>query len=251
MGAGNQCRIERFLFPEFVNSPVILTCERTVHDIPVAEHILVLMLGLSRQMHVSIRNQLKSHWDRPCGAELFGKTLGIIGFGSIGKYLATLVRPMGMKIIGWKRTVVRNPYPADEIWTGRKLEKLFSIADYIVIILPKTPETTHLINRKLLSRMKTSAFIINIGRGNALDENALVEVLRRKKIAGAGLDVFETEPLPKSSPLWKLPNVIITPHVGGYSPESDQRRTNLFCNNLKRYLQHKPLLYIVDKKLGY
>jgi len=250
-GAG----IERALTPAFVDSGVILTNASGIHEVQMSEHALGMMIALARRFVHYMRNQIKKNWDKSLGSsdidELFEKKLAVVGLGSIGEALAVRAKAFGMHVTGVKRNPSGYDGAADEVVGAGALERVMSEADYVVNLLPLTPETEGLISAELIAAMKVTAYFVNLGRGATVDQEALTDALLSGAIAGAGLDVFEEEPLPKRSKLWKLPNVIITPHVSGLSPRYWERATDLFCENLRRYRAGEKLLNLVDKKLGY
>ena len=243
--------VDRLLFPEFVNSPIMLTNSSGVHSIPISEHVLGMMLMFTRGFHESMRSQFQKKWERPTPSELYGKTLGIIGFGSIGERVGQLGKCCGMRVIGLKRNADYATASADEILPPDDLDILLGQSDFVVISLPLTPQTTHYISLKELKKMKNTAYLINISRGKTVKQADLIHALQSGIIGGAGLDVFEEEPLPPDSPLWEMKNVIITPHYAGSTPEYFNRAISIFCDNLEQYLKGELLLNQVDKKKGY
>jgi phosphoglycerate dehydrogenase-like enzyme len=243
--------VDRLLFPEFVNSPIMLTNSSGVHPIPISEHVLGMMLMFARGLHDAMRSQFQKKWERPTPVELYGKTLGIIGFGSIGERIGHLGKCCGMRVIGLKNTIDYPSTNADELLPPGKLDILLEQSDFVVVSLPLTTQTIHYISLKELKTMKDTAYLINISRGKIIKEDDLIQALQTGIIQGAGLDVFEEEPLPSDSPLWDLKNVIITPHYAGSTPEYFNRAITIFYDNLQRYLKGEPLLNKVDKKRGY
>lgn len=245
--------VDRLLFPEFVNSHIILTNSSGVHPVPISEHVFGMMLMFSRRLHESVRNQLQSEWKRPVPAELYGKTLGVVGFGSIGERIGLLGKCFGMYVIGLKKNVDSdyNPDNADELVPPERLHYLLSRSDFVVIALPLTKDTEKLISKREFQTMKDTAYIINISRGRVICQKDLVQALETKEIGGAGLDVFEEEPLPAENPLWALDNVIVTPHYAGSTPEYFNRAIDIFCDNLKRFSKGEKMVNIVDKKREY
>ncbi|MBU7018418.1 MAG: D-2-hydroxyacid dehydrogenase [Theionarchaea archaeon] len=242
--------VDRLLFPEFVESDIILTNSSGVHPIPISEHVLGMMLMFSRKLHESMRNQLQKEWLRPDPDELYGKTLGIIGFGSIGERIGELGKCMGMYVIGLKKNISTTD-KAHEIVPPEKLENLLSRSDFVIISLPLTKETENLFKTEEFHTMKDTSYIINISRGKIICENDLIQALENREIAGAGLDVFEEEPLPDTSPLWEMDNVILTPHYAGSTPEYFNRAIDIFCRNLAHFLRGEPLVNVVDKRNQY
>jgi len=246
-GAG----VERFLTPEFIASSVILTNAAGVYAIPIAEHVLGFMLHFARAFHGALRHQLRREWEYPEIGELSGSTLGIIGLGGIGVEVAKRAKSFGMRVIAIRRRPDRPSPFADEVRGADALPWLLAESDYVALCAALTAKTRHLIGEAELRLMKPTAYLINVGRGALVDEPALISALTEGRIAGAGLDVFAKEPLAAESPLWTLPNVLITPHNAGDSPRSHERLMELFCENLRRYLVGEDLLNVVDKGEGY
>ena len=243
--------VDRLLFPEFIDSDIMLTNSSGVHPIPISEHVLGMMLMFTRGLHAAMKSQFQKKWKRPTPVELYGKTLGIIGFGSIGERIGQLGKCCGMRVIGLKTTVDRPTEYADELITPDDRDILLEQSDFVVLSLPLAPQTTHYISLPELKKMKDTAYLINISRGKTIKEADLILALQSGIIGGAGLDVFEKEPLPPDSPLWDMDNVIITPHYAGSTPDYFNRAISIFCDNLERYLKGAPLLNRVDKKRGY
>jgi D-2-hydroxyacid dehydrogenase (NADP+) len=223
-----------------------------VHAIPMAEMVLSLMLNFAKAWPAFLEEKRRHVWQRRLLSELDGKTLGLLGLGRIGGEVARVGKAMGMRVLGLRRSPAGAP-PAyvDEMLGTADLPRLLAASDYVVCCLPFTPETRQLIGERELRAMRPSAVFINVGRGAVVDEAALVRALREGWIAGAGLDVFAEEPLPESSPLWDMDNVLITPHLGGDTDRYMERCTNLVCENLRRYAEGRPLLNVVDTRRGY
>ncbi len=206
----------------------------------VAEHAIALMLSLSRQLHLLRHHQHCKHW-RPMQGdrriredEIEGKTVLIVGMGGIGQKLAALCKAFGMKVIGTRRDPAKGGGAADEIHADSALLSLIPCADFVVLTTALTPETTGLIGAKQLAAMKPTAFLVNVARGKVCDEAALISTLAAKKIAGAALDVTVEEPLPATSPLWTLPQVIVTPHSAGETVRYEDRVIDLLIENVCR-----------------
>lgn len=238
---------ESALVPEIVKSPVIVTNSRGMHGTQVGELALALMLMLAKQAPLIFRLKQEKRWHTFIPALLHSKTMGILGLGAIGGEIARLAKAFGMRVVAAEARKVRSRY-ADLVLPPEQLLEVLSQSDFVVNALPLTGETSRLIGERELRAMKPTAYFINIGRGGTVDEAALVRALEEKWIAGAGLDVFATEPLPIESRLWELPNVIITSHIAGQREDYDVLMTKMFCENLRRYLSGKRLLNIVDKK---
>jgi len=216
------------------------------------------MLCFTRGLHVFIRNQTEKKWERPetwtspMIEELSGKTLGIVGLGRIGTEIAKKAKCLGMRVIATKRDPT---HPAstnvDRLIAPADLNQLLAESDFTVLSLPLTKETEGMIGDKQLKSMKPTGILINVSRGRIIQENKLVQALKQGWIAGAGLDTFENEPLPENSELWNFKNVIITPHIAGDTPHYPERLTNIFTENLNRFIHKQPLINVVDKNLGY
>ncbi len=243
--------------PEYVKqSGIVVTNSSGVHPIPIAEHVFGFMVMFARQLHNAYKIQLQEKkWDRSFNryptTELYGKTIGIIGMGRIGKRIAHLAKSLDMNVVGVTKSPHQKDQDVDEQFTVDKLDQIISKMDYVVSCLPETKDTYHLFDKKIISKIKPTAYFINIGRGSVVDEKQLIHALKTKKIAGAGLDVFEEEPLPSSSPLWNLDNVLITSHYAGWTPEYMNRVIEIFCENLKAHIENKPMPNLVDITRGY
>lgn len=229
------------------------TSANGVHAYPISETILALMLALTRKIHAYVKNQQTKTWHHSnLSLEMHGKTLGLLGVGAIGKETAKLAKAFGMKVVGFRHSGKPEDF-VDQMYTLDHLNEVLPQCDYVVITLPYTKETHQIIGTEQFNLMKSSAFFINIGRGNIVVEQELIQALEDGKIAGAGLDVFEKEPLNETSPLWQLENVIITPHTAGSTEHYTQRVVeDIFIPNLKKYLQGEtPSINLVDYKKGY
>jgi len=246
------------LFPELVESPVIVTNGRGLHALSMAEHALGVMLMFARNLHLARDAQHDRRWSqRELGAEpaafrrLSGTTLGIVGFGAIGRGIAERARGLGLRTLVVRRHPAADPAPADAQWGSERLPELIAQADWLVLATPLTAETRRLIGAVEIARMRPGTVLINLGRGGLVDEPALIAALKSGAIAGAALDVFEEEPLPAGSELWSLPQVIVTPHISGLDPQLWERSMRLFARNLRAYLDGRPLENVVDKRAGY
>ena len=225
------------------------------------EYILLMLLALGHHMQRLAENQAKAEWpperwDLFAPFELTGRTVGLVGYGSIGREVARLLQPFGCKVLAAKRDVM---HPEDHEYTidghgdpeGIYFHRLYPIealhsmlkeCDFVVVTLPLTPQTQGIIGETAFKNFKPGAYLVHVSRGGVVDENALLEALVEKRLAGAAVDVFTQEPLPPASPLWKAPNLILTPHVSGFSPQYKERAGQMFAENLKRYLHAEPLL---------
>lgn len=243
------------LSSEIVNSDLLVTNSSGVHPIPISEHVLGLMLMLVRGLHQAVKIQhTEKKWVRDMNIyqpdELAGKKLLIVGMGRIGERVARLGQAFEMEVVGVVRNTAKHQ-GAYQVVSVKEMDKHIRDSDFVVNCLPLTPETKNIFDKKRLSKFKTGSFFINIGRGESVDEEALIEALNKGKIKGAGLDVFAEEPLPKESPFWEMDNVIVTPHYSGANPNYFDRVITIFCENLSAFLNKKTLPQLVDKKLGY
>jgi len=251
--------VHQLMFPELINSDVILTNSRDVHGGVVAEHVIGLMFALAKMIPAAVRFQQRRVWGQelvwhgqPRIRELAGATVGLVGLGSIGRGVARHAASLGMRVTAVREHPEREkPEGIDEVLPTSALNQLLSRADYVVLAAPVTPSTNGMIGKQQLAQMKPDACLINVGRGSLVDEAALADALREKKIGGAALDVLEKEPLPPESALWDLENLLITPHTAGMSDRMWERHYALFSENVRRYMSGQPLLALVDKKSGY
>ena len=250
---GQGTGVKHVLTNEVVKSRVTVTNISTLRATPMAELTFSLIMMLAKQAPLLFRSQQRKKWQRFSHVMLQSKTLGVVGLGRIGKGVARLAHAFGMKVIGTRRSAPGKTRPryVDEILKKELLPRLLTESDFVVLSIPDIPETYKLIGERELKAMKPTAYLINVARGSALDEEALIHALEENWIAGAALDVYTKEPLPSHSKLWALPNVIISPHVGGEMVDALGKTTEFFCENLRRYINGKRLLDIVDKKMGY
>ena len=233
---------------------VLVTNASGCNAIPVAEHVLGFMLMLVKQTKRSLANQATNKWERFFPEELAGKTVGIVGLGNIGGEVVRLAKTFRMRVIATRRSATKRETGVEgveEIYPLSQLPALFSESDFVVVSVPLTPETTKLLGERELRAMKPSAFFINISRGQVVDQSALIRALEEGWIAGAALDVTDPEPLPPDSKLWDAPNIIITAHIAGGTFSTGGRTAELFCDNLLRYMEGKPLVNLVDRAKGY
>lgn len=234
---------------------LLITTAHGVFDIAGAEHVLGMMLYFARALGPSFDQQRRHVWDlaaiRPLMGELHGQTVAVFGLGGFGREIARRAKAFGMRVLGVRRTPGQAVECVDELFTIAEVRKVVAQSDHVVLALPATPETRGLFDAGLIAVMKPTACLYNIARGSLMDEGALLAALRSRRIAGAGLDVFDKEPLPNDSPFWELPNVLITPHSAGRSPREFDRMLDLFCDNLGRYLKGQPLRNELDFEKGY
>lgn len=246
--------VEDLLTTEGLPPDVWITNSRGAHAIPIAEHVLALILAQARGLPAFFAAQADRRWEqyglRGRMDELEGRLLGLVGLGGIGEAIARKARGVGMRVWATRRRGGASPW-AERILPAERLDELLAAADAVVVACPLTPETRGLFDAARFARMKPTAFFVNIARGAIVDQAALVEALATGRIAGAGLDVFEEEPLPATSPLWSMPNVILTPHTSSASPRTRERTADLWAENIRRYRAGEPLLNLVDRRLGY
>ena len=250
--------VAQLMYPELRDSGVVVTNPRGIFSIPMAEHAIGLMLALARNLPDSVRQQDRANWaqqalwDLPQHlTELHGQLLLIVGFGSIGKELARRARAFNMRVWGVSRSGKGDSALAERILPVSELAAALPQADFVVIAAPETPETRHLIGAEEIALMKPGARLINVARGSLLDEAALLQALEGGKLGGAALDVATSEPLPPESPLWKAPNLLITPHTSAISDRLWERETSLLMELLDRWFDGRELLNRVDFSRGY
>jgi phosphoglycerate dehydrogenase-like enzyme len=250
--------IDRLTEAPLARSHVVLTTASGIHAAAISEYIIGGMLAFAKHLPDAMRAKSDSAW-RPYWPEVLeGKTLGIVGAGHIGSQAGRVARVMGMRVLAIRRSAPRRLIGGDtgdpsidEMMPPTDLHYLLSESDYVAIATPLTPETRGLIGAPEFAAMKPTAVIVNIARGAVIDEPALIAALKSGQIAGAALDVFSQEPLPPESELWRLDNVIMTPHISGGMPDYMERVVNLLCDNLRRYLAGQPLMNAFDAERGY
>ncbi len=245
--------VDRFLDTGLRQSPAILTNVSGIHATPIGEFVLEQMLMFAKGAARCFEMKQNKQWGRFTSTVLRGKTVGVIGLGEIGREVARLSKAFGMRVIATRRSTKRETRArnVDVLLPSDGLHRVLAESDFVVIALPYTKETDSVIGRAEFEAMKTSAYIINIGRGRIIDEDAMVDALSENRIAGAGLDVFATEPLPSSSKLWELPNLHFSPHVSGGMEDYNAQATDLFCRNMERFLAGRRLFNVVGKRRGY
>lgn len=261
--------LEHFLFPELIEHPCVLTNMRGLFSDVIADHVFGFVLCFARNLHAYIRQQLRSEW-APVGGEaersLFSSgpatvseidrrhqhvsdmTIGVVGAGEVGREVLRRAAAFGMRRLAVDPLCRQVPGVLDDVWPTDRLDDLLAESDYVVIAAPHTPETTKLFRTSRFEAMKRSAVLINIGRGAIVDLADLTTALQNRLIAGAALDVFETEPLPADHPLWSMDNFILTPHVAGTSPRIAERHLATLVENVRRFAVGEPLLNVVDKR---
>jgi phosphoglycerate dehydrogenase-like enzyme len=250
-GAGEQVR--KAGLPAEALERVAITTSSGVHAVPLAEFAILGLLAVAKELPRFVEDQRARAWPeirRPL-RELEGQTLFLVGLGDIGRETARLGKAFGMRTVGFRRTEGPPPTHVDEVHGPQRLAELAGRADAMVVSLPLTDQTAGLIDRATIEALPPSCIFVNVGRGGVVDEPALVDGLRERRIAGAVLDVFATEPLPDSSPLWTLPNVLVTPHAAALSARENERIVELFADNLRRYLDGRPLRNVVEPGVFY
>ncbi len=237
------------------DTEIVVTTASGIYSGPLAEFVLMAMLQHAKGLDHLRSDKAGKIWRQGAVGTLENKTLCVVGMGSIGRAIAERARPFGMRVVGVKRTVRDEDEAwdyADELYPTAELHSALGEADYVAVTLPGTPETRHLIDAGATAATRQGAYFVNVGRGTVVDEAALVEALQSGHLSGAALDVFEVEPLPEESPLWDLDNVIISAHTTDVVPDLiNAAQTDLFCENLRRYLAGEELLNVLDKRLLY
>lgn len=241
--------------PLMKNDAVVLSNYRAVHGPAIADHSMAMLLSLTRNLRFYADQQKQENWSRGNRSTktiaLKGKTMLVIGLGGIGTEIAQRAHGFGMRIIGTRRSDSPSPKFVEKVGKPADLMKMLPEADVVVLAVPLTPETKHMLAKPAFDAMKQGSYLINIARGKVVDTTAMLAALKSGKLAGAGLDVTDPEPLTKGHPLWSQPNVIITPHMASRSEVTNTRRAALLRENLRRFAAGEPLLNVVDKKLGY
>lgn len=227
----------------------VFTTASGVHARPLSEFCILSMLSLNKGMERLTREKDRKHWQRYAGKDLEGSTVGIVGVGSSGGATAQLAKAFGMTVVG--TDVVTKTDGLDKFFPLERLHEMLKLSEYLILCVPHTPLTEQLIGAKELALLPKGAVLINIARGAIVDQPALIEALRSGHLRGAGLDVFETEPLPPESPLWDMPNVIVSPHSASTSDRENERITDLFCENLRRFLAGDALRNVLNTELLY
>ena len=250
--------VGHFPLAELAARGVVVTNSRGIQSVPIAEHVMACLLALARRLPQTLRDQQDRMW-RPnvlTGEAspwlIAERTIGIIGVGSIGEAIAVRAKAFGMRVVGMRRNPARGvPAGFDEVVGAAGRDRLLGESDVIVIAAPLTPETNRLLDAASIATMKPGAILINVARGQLVDEAALAEALESGRLGGAALDVFTTEPLPPDSPFWALPNVVVTPHNSGFRTGHFDAVIDLFAENLKRFERAVDLLNVVDLTVGY
>jgi phosphoglycerate dehydrogenase-like enzyme len=248
---------ESYMFPALESHPSVMTNSAGIYSDDIADHVMGFVLIFARGFHRYQRHQQRHHWAKgPDGyptdvIHLPDSTVGIFGLGGIGYAVAVRAHAFGVRVLAVDPRRADCPPEVSELWSPDRLPDLIGASDFVVLCAPETPETRGLFDARVIGLMRPSAYLINIARGSIVRLDALVEALRAGSIAGAGLDVFETEPLPADHPLWEMENVVITPHVAGAGPHSVERLHTILLENVRRFVNGEPLMNVVDKARWY
>jgi phosphoglycerate dehydrogenase-like enzyme len=241
--------------PQAAKMDFVLTSTSGIHSIQITEHVFALLLAFARDLPQAIRAQEDHTWilqdQHERLVELADKTMLLVGVGAIGKRIARVAAAMDMRVLGVRRDPTLGVAGADAMFGPPQLLDLLPQADFLVLTVPLTKETRGMIGERELRAMKSTAYLVNVGRGGTVDEDALLQAVQEGWIAGAGLDVLEEEPLPEDSPLWEQKHVIITSHYAGITPHYHERALEIFLDNLRRYQAGQPLRNVIDKEVGY
>jgi phosphoglycerate dehydrogenase-like enzyme len=256
--------------PLLARESILLTTASGIHATPMAEYVFAMFLAFGHKLPLMMEMKARTEWPEDRFAsfvpgELRGATLGVVGYGSVGREVARVGVAFGMRVLAIKRDV-RHPEEeghsedgagdpgallVERLYPPQALRSMLRECDFVAVTAPLTEQTRHLIDAEALAVMKPSAVLVNVSRGEVVDEAALIHALGKGRLRGAGLDVFEQEPVPGDSPLWELPNVIMSPHIAGLSYMYNERAAHLFAENLRLYLAGKPLLNLVHREFGY
>jgi len=229
---------------------VTLTCARGTHRESMPENIVGALLYVAKPYAEAVANQKLRKWVHRTAQPVSGKTLGILGLGAIGQDVARIAAALGMRVIGTRRRAEAVPHVA-EVFPPERTREVLAQSDFLLLLLPATPETENLVDAGRLAMMKPGAWLLNFGRGQLIKDEDLISAVKEKRIAGAVLDVYRKEPLPEGHPFWVTEGIIVLPHIGGHHPQRDKVVARLFAENLARYLDGKPLREVVDRKAGY
>lgn len=243
--------LDHCLTPSVIGSDITVTSASGLFADQVAEQTLALLLGLLRGLPVFFRAALRREFIRRPTRDLHGASVGIVGFGGNGRRLAEVLAPFRTRIVATDVFPVQRPDYVAELWPAERLDDLLAQSDIVILCVPLNGQTRGMMAQPQFARMKPGAALINVARGQVVVEADLVAALQSGHLSGAGVDVTEIEPLPTDSPLWELPNVLITPHVGAQAASRESDVTRFFCENLRRYQTGRPLLNLVEKNLGF
>jgi D-3-phosphoglycerate dehydrogenase len=243
--------LDHCLVPAVIDSEILVTSASGLFADQVAEQTMALLLGQLRRLPDFWRAQQERRFERLPTDDLHGKTVGIVGLGGNGRRVAQVLSAFKVRLLATDQFPLEKPVYVDELWAADQLDQLLSQSDVVILCIPLNERTYHLMDAKRFAQMKPGSYLVNVARGQVVNETDLVAALRSGQLAGAALDVTEIEPLPADSPLWSLPQVSITPHVGAQSADRVDVTTDFFCTNLRRYATGKPLLNLVDKRWGF
>jgi phosphoglycerate dehydrogenase-like enzyme len=250
--------VHQLMYPELIRSNVFLTNSTGIHGPVVAEHAITLLLALAKRLPQAMQYQAKHEWSQdqlwhhqPRPREVADSTVLVIGMGGIGREFAARAKALGMKVLAVRENPAKGLDGADAVYSSTQIDDILPQADYVLLCTPVTPATIGIMNAARLGKMKPDAYLINVARGPLIDEGALLDALKHRRIAGAALDVFNEEPLPADSPFWQLDNLVITPHTAAVTDQLWERHYKLIVDNMKRFLAGQPLLNEVDKSRGY
>jgi len=242
--------VEHWLARTDLSPSLTLTCARGTHRVQMPENILGALFHITKPYAAIVGDNAASTWTRRVSSTLAGQTLGILGLGAIGQELARKAAALEMRVIGTRRATGPLPH-VERVYAPEETDEVLAQSDFVVLLLPATPETESIINATRLARMKKTAWLLNFGRGALIDDAALVAAAKSGTIAGAILDVFRQEPLPKDDPFWGTENILVLPHIGGLHPARDSMVAALLVENLRRFLDGASLKEVVDRKAGY
>jgi phosphoglycerate dehydrogenase-like enzyme len=250
--------VRSMLHPELVSSDVLITNSAGIHAEPIAETVIGAVLHFARGFDFAVRAQAARRWEKApfedqvgVVREISGAIMGILGYGGIGRAIARRARALGMDVVALRTRPSGEEDSVRMVHGAEGLASLLRECEYVVCALPSTDSTRNLLSAERIRLLRSDAVVINVGRGDVIDERALSDALALRRIRGAALDVFEEEPLPASSPLWTLPNVLVLPHVSATTPRFWERQVTLIRENAERYRSGRPLLNLVDKERGY
>jgi len=242
--------VEQWLALRDLPANLALTCARGTHEESMPENIIGALFYVAKPYAQAVENQKQANWVRTVAQPLTGKTLGILGLGVIGQRVARIAQTLGMRVIGTKRRAAPMEHVA-AVFPPEQTREALAQSDFVVLLLPATPETDNFMNAERLSMMKPTAWLFNFGRGHLIKDHDLVAAVTAGRIAGAMLDVFREEPLPAAHPFWRTERIIVLPHIGGPHPQRDRFVARLFVENLGRFLDGRPLRELVDRQTGY
>jgi phosphoglycerate dehydrogenase-like enzyme len=250
--------VHQLMFPALIQSNVVLTNSTGIHGPVVAEHAIAVLLAMAKRLPQAMQYQARRQWsqdklwhERPRPREVADATVAVVGMGGIGREFTARAKALGMKVLAVRENPGKGADGADAVFSSTQIDEVLPQADYVLLCTPVTPATTGIINAARLGKMKPDACLINVGRGPLIDDSALLQALKDRRIGGAALDVFVEEPLPSDSPFWPLDNLLITPHTAAVTDRLWERHYRLIADNMKRFLAGERLLNEVDKRRGY